>query len=280
MPFIEVEKGRLYYSAAGSGRPLVLLHSAWATNEWWQWQIPFLSHHYRTYALDIRGHGKSSPLEKVYSVEGFSRDLESFLKQLRLEAPVLVGWSLGGIIAMQYCLDHPSDLMGLVLIATQGHKNPRLKPRFILYFLQAQLNLLMDFTQPRKFDRVTQQFPSQGNWMLEKQVRQMLSPQVSRESLDWIIADISNNPRTAYWQVIRSVWNWEAGETLKQIKVPTLILVGERDRLTPPHISERLHRAIPNSKLVIVKGASHYMVIERPEWVNTKILNFLKDINY
>ena len=280
MSFVDVENGKLYYTVSGSGPPLVLLHSAWATNEWWRWQIPSLSRNYRTYALDVRGHGRSTSLEKTHSVEGFSKDLEIFLDKLDLVRPVLVGWSLGGIISMQYCLDHPSHLKALVLIATQGHKNPRLKPRFILYFLQAQLSLLMAFTQPRKYDRSTQQFPSQSNWVLERQVRNMLSPQAPKEALDWIIADISNNPRIHYWEVIRSVWNWEAGEKLKQIKVPTLILVGDRDRLTPPQISHRLHLAIPNSKLVIVKDATHYVVLERPELVNKEILNFLKEIGY
>jgi pimeloyl-ACP methyl ester carboxylesterase len=280
LPFIEVENGRLYYSVNGSGPPLVLLHSAWATSQWWRWQIPALSRNYRTYALDVRGHGQSTPLEKVYSVEGFSKDLTIFIRKLGLDSAVLVGWSLGGIIAMQYCLDHPSSIKALVLIATQGHRNPRLKPRFILYFLQAQLSLLMDFTHPRKYDRSTQQFPGQGNLILERQVRNMLSPKASKEALDWIIADITNNPRTTYWEVIRSVWNWEAGEKLSRIKVPTLILVGDGDSLTPPQISQRLHRAIPHSKLVIVKDASHYVVLERPEFVNTEILNFLKQINY
>ena len=258
----------------------MLLHSAWATNEWWRWQIPSLSRKYRTYAVDVRGHGQSTPLEQVHTIEGFSKDLEIFLDKLGIEAPVLVGWSLGGIISMQYCLDHPSHIKALVLIATQGHKNPRLKLRFILYFLQAQLSLLMDFTQPRKFDRSTRQFPSHNGELLERQVRNMLSPDTPGQVMEWIVADINNNPRTNYWEIIRSVWNWEAGEKLKQINVPALILVGDRDSLTPPQISHRLHMAIPNSKLVIVKNASHYVVLEQPEFVNTEILNFLKEIGY
>ena len=108
----------------------------------------------------------------------------------------------------------------------------------------------------------------------------MLSPRTPREALDWIIADITNNPRINYWEVIRSVWNWEAGEELKMINVPTLILVGDRDSLTPPQISHRLHMAIPNSELVIVKDASHYLVLEDPHRVNSEILNFLNKIGY
>ncbi len=258
----------------------MLLHSAWATNEWWRWQIPSLARNYRTYALDVRGHGQSTALEKAHSVEGFSKDLEIFLKKLGLATPVLVGWSLGGIISMQYCLDHPSHTKALVLIATQGHKNPRLKLRFILYYLQAQLSLLMDFTQLRKYDRSTRKFPSHNGELLERQVRNMLSPNTPGEVLDWIIADITNNPRKNFFEIIKSVWNWEAAQKLKQINVPTLILVGDRDSLTPPQTSHRLHMAIPNSKLVIVKDASHYVVLERPEFVNTEILNFLKRIDY
>jgi pimeloyl-ACP methyl ester carboxylesterase len=181
---------------------------------------------------------------------------------------------------MQYCLDHPSDIKALVLIATQGHKNPRLKLRFILYFLQAQLSLLMDFTQPRKYDRSTRKFPSHNGELLERQVRNMLSPNTPGEVLDWIIADITNNPRTNYWEIIRSVWNWDAGEYLKQIKVPALILVGDKDSLTPPRLSHLLHATIPRSRLVIVEGASHYLTLEHPQRVNTEILNFLNEIAY
>jgi pimeloyl-ACP methyl ester carboxylesterase len=280
LPFVEVKNGKLFYAVSGSGPPLVLLHSAWASHEWWRWQIPILSQNYRTYAVDIRGHGRSTPLEKVYSIEGFTRDLKIFLAELGIEETALVGWSLGGIIAMQYCLNHPSKVNALVLIATQGHKNSRLKLKIIFYYLQAHLSLLMDFAQPRKYDRIAQSFPSQSAEWLERQVKNMLSSKTPKEVCDWIIDDITNHPRKNFFEVIKSAWNWEAGDKLKQIKVPTLILVGDRDNLTPPRISQLLQAAIPDSKLVIVEDASHYLVMERPELVNAEILKFLKSIGY
>jgi pimeloyl-ACP methyl ester carboxylesterase len=280
LPFVEVKNGKLFYAVSGSGPPLVLLHSAWASHEWWRWQIPILSQNYRTYAVDIRGHGRSTPLEKVYSIEGFTRDLKIFLAELGIEETALVGWSLGGIIAMQYCLNHPSKVNALVLIATQGHKNSRLKLKIIFYYLQAHLSLLMNFAQPRKYDRIAQSFPSQSAEWLERQVKNMLSSKTPKEVCDWIIDDITNHPRKNFFEVIKSAWNWEAGDKLKQIKVPTLILVGDRDNLTPPRISQLLQAAIPDSKLVIVEDASHYLVMERPELVNAEILKFLKSIGY
>jgi pimeloyl-ACP methyl ester carboxylesterase len=280
VPYVEVENGKLYYTVNGTGPSLVLLHSAWASHEWWRWQIPSLSRFYRTYALDVRGHGLSSPLTKTYSVEGYSRDLEIFLAELGIEKPVLVGWSLGGIISIQYCLDHLSNVKALVLIATQGHKNPRLKRQIIAYYFQTLLQFLMDLSQPRKYDRSAQKFPSQTDAWLERQVRSMVSPTAPREVFDWIVADITNNPRKNFWEVVRSVWNWEAGKKLKQIHVPTLILVGDKDSLTPPSISHRLHTAISNSKLVIVKDTSHYLVLEDPQQINSEILKFLKECEY
>ncbi len=258
----------------------MLLHSAWASHDWWRWQIPALSQNYRTYAVDIRGHGQSTPLQRVYSVEGFTKDLHIFLNTLAIEKTALVGWSLGGIIAMQYCLDHSSKVNALVLIATQGHKNSRLKLKIIFYYLQAHLSLLMDFAQPRKYDRTSQSFPSQSGEWLERQVKNMLSSKTPKEVCDWIINDIANNPRKNFFEIIKSVWNWEAGDRLKQIKVPSLILVGDRDNLTPSRISQLLHTTIPGSKLIIIKDASHYLVVEHPELVNAEILKFLKSVGY
>ncbi|MGD2271727.1 MAG: alpha/beta hydrolase [Desulfobacterales bacterium] len=280
MPYVEVENGKLYYTVNGSGPPLVLLHSAWASHEWWNRQIPVLAEKYRSYVLDIRGHGKSTPLEKKYSVAGFAKDLKTFLSTLSIEKTVLIGWSLGGIISMQYCIHNPLQVDALILIATQGHKNPRLKRQIIVYYIQALLQLLTDFTQPRKYDRNSRKFASQSNKWLERQVSSALSSTASKEVLDWIVADITDNPRKHFWEVIGSVWNWTAGEELKHIEVPTLILVGDQDRLTPPSLSHRLHGSIPNSKLVIVKAASHYLVLEHPDRVNSEILTFLKEIGY
>jgi proline-specific peptidase len=279
LPFIEVKDDRLYYESYGKGRPLVLIHSAWASHEWWQWQVPDLSRGYQVFLYDVRGHGQSTPLRDVFSVEGFTKDLEIFLQRLQIDETVLIGWSMGGIIAMQHCLDHPTKVKALILIATSGHRIPGLKLRIYSHYLQALLSLLMDFAQPRKYDRSAQQFPQQNLW-LEHQVRNMLSPLASKEVFDWVLTDIRDNPRENFFTVIKSLWNWEAGNKLRQIKVPTLIMAGQDDTLAPPRFSQMLHDTIPNSTLRIIENTSHYLVLERPDVVNAEILKFLKGIGY
>ena len=279
MPFANVTDGRLFYNSYGKGRPLVLIHSAWATHAWWRWQIPDLSRRYRIVSYDVRGHGKSTPIERISSIDVFSNDLQTLLQRLRIKEAVLIGWSMGGMIAMQNCLKRPMSVKALVLIATSGHRIPGLKLRVYFNYLQSLLNLLGDFTQPRKIDRSDQQFPRHIAW-LEQHVRKMLSPMASKEVIDWVISDIRENPRESYFTVIKSLWNWEAGIKLSRIKAPTLILAGRNDSLIPLRLSRLLHENISGSNLRVVENASHYLILEQPSLVNAEILKFLERIGY
>lgn len=271
MPFVEVEKGRLYYEISGKGRWVVLIHGAWASHEWWRWQVPELSQSYRVLSLDVRGHGQSSPLEKPDSIDSFARDLDILLQKVGADEVALVGWSMGGIISTQYYLDTPSRVRALVLIATRGHRNPKMKLRVWLQYLQARLSLMMDFAGYQEVIYEDQ---------VEKEIRSMLSPATPKEVIDWIMTDLANNPRRDFFEVAKSLWNWGVEERLSTINVPTLIMVGEEDNRTPPQFSHILHEKIPNSKLVIVENCGHYLLLERPDIVNTEILGFLKDAGY
>ena len=197
VPFVEVEKGRLYYEIRGKGRWLVLIHGAWATHEWWRWQVPELSHNYRVLSLDVRGHGQSSPLEKPDSVDNFAKDLGTLLQKVGADEVALVGWSMGGIISMQYYLDNPSRVKALVLIATRGHRNPKMKLRVWLQQIQARLSLMMDFADYEAFIYQDE---------VEKEIRSMLSLVRPKEVVDWIMADLANNTRSSFLEVAKSLW--------------------------------------------------------------------------
>jgi pimeloyl-ACP methyl ester carboxylesterase len=186
---------------------------------------------------------------------------------------------MGGIISLQYGLNYPSKVKALILIAARGHRDPKLKRRMILQHLQARLHLLMDFTAPRKYDRASGGFSIQKIW-IEREVQKMLSPKAPKEVLDWVTSDIRNNPRENYFEVAKSIWDWEAADRLKGIKAPTLIMVGDKDNRTPPRFSRLLHDTIPNSGLVIVEGAGHCLPLEQPQRVNGEIIKFLVALGY
>ena len=279
MPFVKAEEDRLFYDITGKGRPLVLIHGVWASHEWWRWLVPALARNYYVITPDVRGHGQSSPLKSAYTVNGFAKDLDLLLQSMGIHEVVLVGWSMGGIISLEYGLNYPSKVKALILIATRGHRNPKLKRRIILQYLQARLSLLMDFTAPRKYDRASGGFPRQKIW-LEREVEKMLSPEASKEVQGWVMSDIKNNPSENYFEVAKSIWNWGADKKLKGIKVPTLIMVGDKDTRMPPRFSRLLHATIPNSRLIIVEDAGHCLPMERPEQVHREITSFLKEVDY
>ncbi len=180
---------------------------------------------------------------------------------------------------MEYCLNHPSKVRALILIATRGHRKPQMKRRIMIQYLHARLSLIMDFTSPRKYDRVAEGFSGEQE-RVKREVENMLSPTTPREVFDWVMADLTNKPRENYFEVAKSIWNWEAGEELKRINVPTLIMVGEKDTRTPPRFSHLLHAEIPDSRLVVVKDAGHCLALERPQVVNAEIIKFLKSLGY
>ncbi len=276
---MKTEEDRLFYEVVGKGPPLVLIHGAWASHEWWRWLVPELARNYQVISPDVRGHGRSSPLRLAYSVNGFARDLDLLLQSIGIHEAVLIGWSMGGIISVQYGLNYPSKVKALILIATRGHHHKKLKRRMILQYLQARLSLFMDFTAPRKYDRASGDFPGQKIW-LEREVQEMLSPKAPKEVQEWVMSDVRNNPGDSYFHVAKSIWNWGAGKKLKSIKAPTLIMVGDKDTRTPPRFSRLLHATIPNSRLLIVEDAGHCLPLEKPERVNREIMGFLKDLDY
>jgi len=187
----------------------------------------------------------------------------------------LVGWSMGGIISIQYYLNYPSKVKALVLIATRAHRNPKLKLRIRLQYIRSRLNLIVNSMLDYKgYSSFTYQD------QLRREVKGMLLPATPREVVDWVMADIINNPRENFFEVAKSIWEWEAGGRLAMVKVPALIMVGEKDNRTPPRFSRLMHEKIPKARLFIIQNHGHCLPLECPEIVNTEIIRFLKDTGY
>jgi len=280
MPYLDLKDGRLYYDEKGAGPSLVLLHGAWASHRWWKWQVPELSGHYRVVAPDMRGHGRSTDLGGGYGIPVFVSDLEALLQGLGIHEAALVGWSMGGMIALQYALQFPAKVKALVLVATRGHRNPAMRPRILFQYLRTILHLLMAFTAPRKYDRGGTLSGAEDRGWIQRETRKMLSSEAPQEVFEWMVSELMEHPRRNYLEIARGLWHWGAGEALKEICTPTLIMVGEKDPWAPPRFSRLLHEAMPNSRLLEVEGQKHYVPMERPDLVNAAILAFLKEQHY
>lgn len=280
MAFLNIEGGQIYYQISGQGSNwVVLIHGAWAAHDWWKGQIPAFCQEHRVLSFDLRGHGQSSALPPNFSIPGFVRDLEILLEKIGIAEATLIGWSLGGIITMEFYLRHPQVARNLILIATRSRRQPFLKKRIWWSYLRAQLNLMINLSAPRKFNRQEESFPGEKQ-LLEEEIEKMFTGHISQEIKEMINAQLRNYSINNYWQIAKGLWDWEINaEKLRKIFAPTLILVGEKDQITPPPFSKFLNLMIPHSRLIVIKEAGHLLPLERPQEVNSYIIEFLRRVN-
>jgi len=268
VPFIKLDGERIFYEVFGSGRCVVLIHGAWASHKWWKNQIPVLSKRYKVIAVDLRGHGLSSELKKPISIDEFSNDIKAILEKEEVEEVALIGWSMGGIISMRYAIEN--DVKALVLIATRAHKNYRYDP-VRDYIERFEENLYKMMSSPYELAKLADD--NYRTKVLKEELKEVLSKNVPRELLDWMIEEIKKFPGDPL-NVALSVSGYELGDRIKEIKAPTLIIIGDEDKVIDPSLSLRL-KEIPNSEVVVLRGAGHYLILERAEEVNTHIISFL-----
>lgn len=115
--YIDLRDGAFHYRDwGGDGRPIVLLHGAGVTGHQWDLMAPVLARSAHIYALDLRGHGESAKLDDGYDLDTAVADVREFIDLLALEAPILVGHSWGGSIALRYATEEPATCAGIVLV--------------------------------------------------------------------------------------------------------------------------------------------------------------------
>lgn len=280
MPFLKLNNGSIYYEILGQGPPLVFIHGAWSSHNWWKEQVATFAQKYQVLAYDLRGHGQSQSLIDNYEISFLAEDLIILLQNLGLKETVLIGWSLGGMISIACYLRHPQMIKGLILISTPAQCQPLWKRKTWLSYLRAHLHLMVNLSAPRKYNFPQASFPNEKAF-LEAELKKISSPEINAEVWEWIKADLKNLTVNKYWRISQNLWNWKISqEKLRTIYIPTLILAGEEDQIIPPAASKILHQTIPHSRFILIKEAGHLLPLEKPQLVNAYIAEFLNSINY
>jgi pimeloyl-ACP methyl ester carboxylesterase len=117
MPFLRTSDLDVYYLDQGSGTPVVFIHGNWATSSWWEPLLARLPDGCRGIAYDLRGRGRTTGPDSDYRIPSLAADLRAITEGLGLDAPHLVGHSLGGAVVMQYALEHPAQVRSLTVLA-------------------------------------------------------------------------------------------------------------------------------------------------------------------
>jgi 3-oxoadipate enol-lactonase len=254
----------LAYDDAGSGPPVVLLHAFPLCRDMWHPQRDALSAEYHVFVPDLRGFGGSSPFHRTPSVEDMADDVAALLDVLKLTEPVVLGGlSMGGYVALAFARRHAAKLRALVLADTKAEADSA--------EAKANRDKLIEFARGHSpTDVVDQLLPK----LLGDQTRAQ-RPQVAEE-VRKIAALQTTGGIIAALQALRD--RPDATPGLAATSVPTLVIVGAEDTLTPPSAAQALAKGIRGARLTTIDGAGHLSNMEQPDAFNSAVRDFLRSL--
>jgi pimeloyl-ACP methyl ester carboxylesterase len=229
----------------------------------WSDQIALTSQKYRAIAYDVRGHGKSYVGEAQFTIEHHVDDLMDLMKELKLDRPVIVGLSMGGYIALRALERDQQRFRAAVLCDTKSEADTN----------EGKL---------KRFETMKIVREQGSEAFAETFVRNVFAPDsLTRrpevvQRIRKIIA--ATPPLSIAGTLLALAARTDTTPFLPQIRIPTLILVGEKDITTPPAASHAMHEKIRGSELHIIPDAAHMSNLENPEEFNRHLLAFLQRV--
>jgi 3-oxoadipate enol-lactonase len=261
MMLIEANGIQINYDLSGKkGGPVVMLsHSLGCNLHMWDPQIPVLEPQFQVLRYDTRGHGNSETPKGAYTLEQMVDDVLRLLDELGMGRVHFVGLSMGGMIGQGLALKYPGRLLSLALCDTASVIPVEAQPLWeerIGIVRDKGLQALLEATLERWF---TPSYLSKNPPAVQNIRKQFLA-----------------TPVAGYIGCSEAIRRLNYLDRLSEIKLPTLIMVGEEDPGTPVAASEAMHKRISNSKLVVLPSARHLSNIEQTGIFNKALVEFLK----
>lgn len=251
MPFVEVEGVSCYYAGRVSAgeTTMVCCHGSGGGHHHWAWQLRVLAADMPVLAVDLPGHGRSGG-EPSDSVEQYRDWLRAFSRALGLGPLVLVGHSLGGAIILDYALNYAEEVLALLIVGSGARL--RVLPAFLDELAQGRVPLEM--------------------------VEYLYGPETGEELLLKGKEEIFKTSPEIYLADLTACNRFDIIEGLGKINVPALAVCGSDDRLTPPKYSHYLAAQMPRCRAVIVPGAGHMIMLEKPNVLNEIMATFIEEL--
>lgn len=260
MSFITANKITLHYNwdSPHSHEPLVFVNSLGTNLHMWDALIPYLPAQFRLLRYDKRGHGLSDAPPAPYTIRDHSTDLSALLDELGVETCVVVGISVGGLVAMDFALQHPQRLKALVLCDT----SPKIG------------------TAESWSERIAavreQGLPNIAGMIAQ---RWFIPDFTVRQAADFhgFANMLARTPPEGYLGTCAALRDTDLSEAVGRIAAPSLVLCGVQDIATPPDLVSVLAKKLPDARFQLIEGAAHLPCIEQPQLVAAAIQQFLKD---
>jgi pimeloyl-ACP methyl ester carboxylesterase len=255
--FITANGLKVYYQDTGKGHPLILLHGATDTHKLWDPHLNVLTKHYRVLTPDTRGHGRSFNPSREMSYWLLGDDLAGFIQALELDKPYVFGYSDGGQAALELGMRYP-DLVGALAIGGAWYRFSEDYQRGITE---------AGFVYPGKLDFEIYLKSAPPDWEDRLKLAHLdpdpVYPQILLESL-----------ARMWWTPLNYT-----KKDFSKIKVPTLIMMAEKDEFIPLFEGEEMAGMIPDAELVVIPGVNHSDLLLLGGVFLDHLLDFFKEVN-
>jgi 3-oxoadipate enol-lactonase len=256
-------KPRLAYDHTGKGPAVVFMHGIGGNRTNWCYQLAALAADFHAVAWDARGYGLSDDYDGPLDFADFSHDLRRLLDRLGVGAAHICGLSMGGRIAQDFYSRYPDRVATLVLCDTFASFDATFKPEKRAEFVRLRKEPLLQGKEPRD--------------IAAQVARSLLSPKSPHAAYERLVESMSALHKASYIKTIEATTMYDKSAALSRIAVPTLLVYGSDDRLTPPAIGSDMASRIPGAKMVVVEDAGHLPNIEKPDEFNAILRAFLAE---
>jgi 3-oxoadipate enol-lactonase len=235
--------------------PIVFIHGLGGSHAMWLYQVPAFADRFPVITVDLRAHGESTGGDAAFTMADMARDIIRLLRTQGVERAHIVGLSLGGMVAQQLALDYPLAVASLVLADTLAAA-----PVGFESVGREALQFIEDNSMPA---------------IAKARITNAFSERVDPVMRDYFIDQVARNDKAGYVRAARAAMTFAARDRLGEINVPTLVLVGDEDRVTPPICSEELAGGIRGAHMVRIPRGGHITNVEFPHEFNAAVKEFL-----
>ena len=245
------------YKVEGNGKSLVFIHGLSDNLLYWEFLANNLKDNYQIIRMDLRGHGESDLGNDEITVDLFTNDLNNLLADLNIGKVHLIGFSLGGAIALDFAMKYPDKVSSMVLMSSFAKSDEYLTNVFSQ--LKEALNISFDEFYDLILPMVLCNDVIENNKKELEQIKELASKSANT---------------LAYIKTIDACINFNVENQLSQIDIPTLVLAGKYDEISLLTSQEELHRKIKYSNLSVFDNTKHNLLVGDN---NYEVLNILKD---
>lgn len=256
MSIVVIENQVVHYEVFGRGRPVLFLHGWLGSWRYWFPTMEVVSENFRTYSFDFFGFGDSRLKRTQESIQNYSDQVIRFLDALGIERVLLVGHSMGGMVALKTAINHPDRI---VRVATVGAPIDGDSLSWLLKLTDRPLLADIFASQP---------------WLRRLLFRSFLGS-TTDPAISEVIDDSVKSSAATLRLAVSSMWRTDLRPDLARLRVPALVVHGGRDDIVRPNQVD-LFNNIPTAEVALMPSSRHFPFLDETEIFNEMLLRFLK----